>query len=97
MPTKKSPMGSLLQPIFHRFELLKKVAENFWLFTESDFLTFVIPNTVFGVACALAGAPLVSVENSSVGAVLSKVPSVILFNVRIPLNLYSCTRGFPYR
>jgi len=83
MTSNSSPKRSALQPIFHRFELLKKVAKNSWLFTESDFFTFVIPNTVFGAACALAGAPLVSVESSSFGAVLSKIPSVILFNVRI--------------
>jgi hypothetical protein len=75
-------MPSILQPIYHRCNLLYKVAENFWLFTESDFFTFVVPNTVFGIACALAGFPLVLVEDGSTGAVLSRIPAVVLFNVR---------------
>ena len=64
----------------HHLIVLGKVAVNFWSITSSDFATFVIPNTVFGICCALAGVPLVSVPDTSKQAVLLRIPSVVLFN-----------------
>jgi hypothetical protein len=59
---------------------LVKVAVNFRRITSSDFATFVIPNTIFGVGCALAEAPLISVPDQTRKDVLYRIPSVILFN-----------------
>ena len=59
---------------------LGKVVVNFWRITSSDFATFVIPNSIFGVGCALAGPPLVSVPNHSIQDVLYRIPAVVLFN-----------------
>ncbi|ATZ46633.1 hypothetical protein BCIN_02g00250 [Botrytis cinerea B05.10] len=68
-----------MHPFLHRITLLYKIAKYFWLFTESDFATFVIPNTVFGVCSAIAGYPVVSTSTTS-GAVLRRIPAVIFFN-----------------
>jgi 4-hydroxybenzoate polyprenyltransferase len=61
--------------------VLQKVVVNFWRITSSDFATFVIPNTVFGVACALASdPPLVAVQDSSKQAIFCRIPAVVFFN-----------------
>ncbi|PVH96634.1 hypothetical protein DM02DRAFT_534857 [Periconia macrospinosa] len=58
-----------------------KALQNLWLFTQDDFATFVIPNTVFGVCTALAGAPFVYHPNlSSKLEILLRIPLVIIFN-----------------
>ena len=69
----------LLQPFIHRLTLLYKTGKNFWSFTESDFATFVLPNTTFGICSALAGHPLVYADITAL-SVLAKIPAVILFN-----------------
>lgn len=71
---------AIMQLIPRHIMLLGKVAVNFWRFTSSDFATFVIPNTTFGVCCALTGAPLVSTPDGSREAILWKIPAVVLFN-----------------
>lgn len=51
-----------------------------WDFTESDFLTFVIPNTAFGILGALAANALTDDPQSSMLEILRHVPVLILFN-----------------
>lgn len=71
---------AMMISIPRHLQALVKVAVNFWRITSSDFATFVIPNTVFGVGCALAGAPLVSVPDHTRKAILCRIPSVVFFN-----------------
>lgn len=52
----------------------------FWLFTESDFATFVIPDTLFGIYGALAGPLLTNNESPDLLVILSRVPQVLLYN-----------------
>jgi 4-hydroxybenzoate polyprenyltransferase len=51
-----------------------------WLFTESNFTTFVIPDTVFGIFGALAGPLLTSNASPDLLAILSRLPQVLLYN-----------------
>ena len=51
-----------------------------WAFTQSDFNTFVIPNSMFGVFTALAGLGLVRGETPTFIDVLLRLPMVIWFN-----------------
>ncbi|CRG84839.1 hypothetical protein PISL3812_02028 [Talaromyces islandicus] len=53
-----------------------------WEFTESDFSTFVIPNTAFGVLAALAAPALADcVESPGIWPLLVKgAPRILLFN-----------------
>ncbi|KAM7199175.1 UbiA prenyltransferase [Rhypophila sp. PSN 637] len=50
-----------------------------WLFTESDFFTFVGPDSAFGIFGALAG-PLLLDNPDPPLKVLARAPAVILFN-----------------
>lgn len=52
----------------------------FWLFTKSDFATFVIPDTVFGIFGALAGPLLTMNESPDLLVILSRTPQVLLYN-----------------
>ena len=55
-----------------------------WDFIESDFITFAIPNTAFGVIGAIASATLVDGPVSSQPTMLQiimRLPSVLAFNV----------------
>ena len=51
-----------------------------WLFTESDFGTFVVPDTAFGIFGALAGPLLTTNSSPDPKIILSRLPQVILFN-----------------
>lgn len=51
-----------------------------WLFTESNFSTFVLPNTAFGILGALAGPYLTTQDNPSITGILKRLPLVVLFN-----------------
>lgn len=51
-----------------------------WLFTESDFATFVGPNTLFGIAAALSGPLLAGNASPNPLKVLGRLPLVILWN-----------------
>ncbi|RAL17615.1 UbiA family prenyltransferase, partial [Aspergillus homomorphus CBS 101889] len=54
-----------------------------WLFTESDFPTFVLPNSAFGIFGALAGPALsdpLSCLPTTAQVLLLRLPLVILFN-----------------
>ena len=70
---RNDPKRSLLNRIIYPFEI-------FWLFSQSDFFTFVLPNTAFGILGALSGSRLTTNENVSLGNVLRRIPLVILFN-----------------
>lgn len=51
-----------------------------WLFIESDILTFVVPNTLFGLASALAGKQLLDGPPPDLADVLlQRAPRVLLF------------------
>lgn len=52
----------------------------FWLLTESDFWTFVLPNTAFGIFGALAGPVLTTNEAASFSAILVRIPYVLTWN-----------------
>ena len=52
----------------------------FWAFTESDFMTFVIPNTMFGIFTALAGLGLVKGRLPAPIEVAMRLPLVVWFN-----------------
>lgn len=67
------PKLSLLTRLIHPLEV-------FWLFTESDLFTFVLPNTVFGILGALSGSRLTTDAHVPIGSVLERVPVVVLFN-----------------
>lgn len=51
-----------------------------WDFTESDFFTFVVPNTAFGSLGALATTLLTDASRSSILEVLQRLPAVLIFN-----------------
>lgn len=53
-----------------------------WGFTESDFPTFIVPNSAFGVLAALAATPLVDTSEPPPSwlSVLQNFPAVLLFN-----------------
>ncbi|KAF7136823.1 hypothetical protein CNMCM5793_006341 [Aspergillus hiratsukae] len=53
---------------------------NLWLFTESDFATFVFPDTAFGIFAALSGKSMTTNPTPDLLAILSKVPKVLLWN-----------------
>ena len=58
-----------------------KLAEIIWGFTESDFVTFVIPDMVFGLLGAFARIPLVdNVPPPSFTQILFRAPAVLLYN-----------------
>ncbi|KAJ5720412.1 uncharacterized protein N7483_008346 [Penicillium malachiteum] len=52
-----------------------------WKFTESNFPTFVIPNSAFGILSALAGKRLTDCgENVQTDILARRIPLIILFN-----------------
>lgn len=59
----------------------------FWLFTKSDFATFLLPDTAFGVFGALAGPLLSSNETPDLLMILGRLPRVLLYNWG---NLFVC-------
>ena len=69
----RDPKPSLLTQLMHRLEL-------FWLFTESNFSTFVLTNTAFGILGALSGSRLTTDEHVSIRSVFERIPVVVLFN-----------------
>ncbi|GKT57814.1 digeranylgeranylglyceryl phosphate synthase protein [Colletotrichum tofieldiae] len=50
-----------------------------WDFTESNFLTFVVPNTAFGLLGGLTGLPLTSGHATAL-SILQRLPLVVAFN-----------------
>lgn len=70
------PGNRLLIVLNHLFSSLKLI----WGFTESDFSTFVIPNTAFGTLGALATGRLTDAALPSTSKVLQRLPVVLVFN-----------------
>lgn len=58
----------------------KHVLYLIWEFTESNFCTFVLPNTAFGVLGAFSGPSLTQGHVSSIAEILQRLPLVVLFN-----------------
>ena len=52
----------------------------FWQMTKSDFLTFIIPNTLFGIIGVLSKPALTTTEDASVNQAFSRLPHVFIFN-----------------
>jgi len=67
-----------------------------WAFTESNFITFVLPNTAFGILSALAGQKLLQMNAGASqltsAAILRRTPLAIAFNWA---NVLVFDRGFP--
>ncbi|OGM50091.1 hypothetical protein ABOM_001251 [Aspergillus bombycis] len=61
------------------FSLLN-LPETLWLFTDSDFATFVIPDTAFGIFAALSAPVLSHTSSPDLVQVLERVPAVMLWN-----------------
>lgn len=61
---------------------LHKLNQNLWLLTQDDFLTFILPNTIFGTCAALAGAPFASSRPAATVwmSPLARLPLAVLFN-----------------
>lgn len=70
---------SLLDPAVLALRLI-------WDFTESNFATFVIPNTSFGILGALASPVLTDGPHLSAAGILRRTPLVVLFNWYNVLN-----------
>ncbi|KAI5862503.1 UbiA prenyltransferase family [Durotheca rogersii] len=51
-----------------------------WAFTESDFATFVVPNTAFGILGAVAATSLSAGVRPSGLEILQRLPIVLVFN-----------------
>jgi len=51
-----------------------------WLFTESDFATFVVPDTAFGFFGALAGSAISSSNTHDLYSCLRRLPLVLMSN-----------------
>jgi 4-hydroxybenzoate polyprenyltransferase len=61
------------------YRWLHETSINLWLITKDDFLTFVVPNTVFGVSGALASSTLIE-HSSTQLEVVQRIPLVVFFN-----------------
>ncbi|KAH8703480.1 UbiA prenyltransferase family-domain-containing protein [Talaromyces proteolyticus] len=70
---------STLPPTKGAFPLLS-FAKTLWLFTESDFATFVFPDTVFGIFAALSGPLLTGNASPDLLQILRRLPYVVLWN-----------------
>lgn len=73
--TRWHKLGTIATSAYAPFRLI-------WEFTESDFPTFVVPNTAFGVLAALAATPLVNTSGPPATwlSVLQNFPAVLFFN-----------------
>ncbi|ROV92771.1 hypothetical protein VMCG_09087 [Cytospora schulzeri] len=60
-------------------DTITKVFQLMWHFTESDFATFVVPDTAFGVLAAHATIPLANAQPSTL-EVLRRLPAILIFN-----------------
>ncbi|KAL8738659.1 MAG: hypothetical protein Q9181_000576 [Wetmoreana brouardii] len=59
----------------------RRLIGTLWLFSESDFSTFVVPNTAFGILGALSGSQLTTQTEVHVEKILRRLPLVMLFNL----------------
>ncbi|EFQ35838.1 hypothetical protein CGRA01v4_00203 [Colletotrichum graminicola] len=58
---------------------LLRIPRLIWDFTESNFFTFVVPNTAFGLLGGLTGLPLTSGHATAL-SVLQRLPLIVAFN-----------------
>ncbi|KAI0380255.1 UbiA prenyltransferase family-domain-containing protein [Hypomontagnella monticulosa] len=75
-----SPIKALLQPLLRARSFLSLI----WDFIESDFITFAVPNTAFGIFGAFASPVLVEGDSSSTltaSYIIQRLPCVLAFNV----------------
>lgn len=56
---------------------LRQSVKNLWLITKDDTPTFVIPNSIFGICCAIACA---RGESQSAIQIFCRLPQVLIFN-----------------
>ncbi|KAI1406791.1 UbiA prenyltransferase family-domain-containing protein [Hypoxylon sp. FL1857] len=56
------------------------IASLVWSFTESNFFTFIIPNSVFGIIGAFAAPALTKGARPSTSQILQRLPIIIAFN-----------------
>ncbi|KAL3303031.1 digeranylgeranylglyceryl phosphate synthase protein [Colletotrichum asianum] len=74
-PSKSSSSSSATSTV----KALLGIPRLIWDFTESNFSTFVAPNTAFGLLGGLTGSPLTSGQATAL-AVLQRFPLVVAFN-----------------
>ncbi|KAI0469866.1 UbiA prenyltransferase family [Xylariaceae sp. FL0804] len=67
-------------PAYHFPPSLLRALRLTWGFTESDFFTFAVPNTLFGLLGALANSRLLEGPPPLLADVLRRAPSVLFFN-----------------
>ena len=79
-PDRRMSIAPKPMPASHVGQRILNAVRLFWAFTESDFLTFVIPNTMFGVFAALAGLGLVEGKVVSPVNVALRLPLIVWFN-----------------
>lgn len=80
LPPLRAALGSISNLLHHATFLLGLA----WDFIESDFITFAVPNTAFGVVGAVASAALVDGPVSlrpSLLQIILRLPSILAFNV----------------
>ncbi|KAK1482178.1 hypothetical protein CCUS01_15835 [Colletotrichum cuscutae] len=61
------------------FTEVLRIPRLIWDFTESNFATFVVPNTAFGLLGGLTGAPLTSGHAATL-SIVQRFPLVVAFN-----------------
>lgn len=80
LPPLRAALESISNLLHHATFLLGLA----WDFIESDFTTFAVPNTTFGVVGAVASAALVDGPVSlrpSLLQIILRLPSILAFNV----------------
>lgn len=91
----------------HAFKI-KNLVYTLWLFTASDLMTFVFPQTAFGIFSALAGPLLTTNPSPTFSAVLWRIPHVAswtwintlvfdLANQRLPGSVLEDRLNKPWR
>nr|WBQ21649.1 hypothetical protein [Stachybotrys sp.] len=70
----KGTSSALLAPAFKALRVI-------WGFIESDFLTFAVPNTAFGMMSAIGSSQLLEGPPPYLSDVLRRGPTVLFFNV----------------
>ncbi|KAH9987075.1 UbiA prenyltransferase family [Xylariaceae sp. FL0662B] len=81
LPHSRVPShGRKFRPTCNFFLPILKVLRIIWGFVESDFLTFAIPNTTFGLVSALASSRLLEGPQPLLVDVLRRGPVVLFFN-----------------
>ncbi|KAK2049812.1 hypothetical protein LZ31DRAFT_288277 [Colletotrichum somersetense] len=67
------------RPSSSSLSTLLRIPRLIWDFTESNFFTFVAPNTAFGLLGALTGLPLTSGHATAL-SILQRFPLIVAFN-----------------